>query len=329
MPSRPEEQRRQRARWLSGDTQFGKTPYDCVHVRAISPTDSISGRIVRPARASVVGLRPFGTRRDHAAVAVRVQRVDVAAVVEDRRDRLRMDAADVVDLGVRLHRDLPVALQAERMCAPRGGIGRSGTPATRPRWVRATRAASARGIEIHEDQLAEAFAADALQAATTEVEVAEILAVAHREQFAVVAVRPAVITADEARALARRFRDDRRAAVAARVVERVDRAAVGVNDQDRLSRHSPTNGNNPVPALRRCGPRAATTCARCVRAPARKNADPCSGRPADPADRESRPAARCALASYSIRRAASRPLRVSSRLTSARGQRGLTLLAIP
>ena len=27
--------------WLSGTTQFGKTPYDCVQVRPISPTVSI------------------------------------------------------------------------------------------------------------------------------------------------------------------------------------------------------------------------------------------------------------------------------------------------
>ncbi len=46
-------------------------------------------------------------------MAVGVQRIDVAPVVQDRRNGRGMDAFDVVDLGIGLHRNFPIAVERE------------------------------------------------------------------------------------------------------------------------------------------------------------------------------------------------------------------------
>ena len=51
-------------------------------------------------------------------MTIRVQRIHVTAVVEHRRDRGRVNAFDVINLGIGFHRNFPVAIENEAM--PRG-----------------------------------------------------------------------------------------------------------------------------------------------------------------------------------------------------------------
>ena len=89
-------------------------------------------------------------------------------------------------------------------------------------------------VEIHEDQVAEALAAHLVQRAAGEIEIDEVRGIADGDQRAFIVVGPAVIFAGQPRALAARLGDDRRAAMAAGVVEGVHVARAGMDDDDRL-----------------------------------------------------------------------------------------------
>ena len=65
------------------------------------------------------------------------------------------------------------------------------------------------------------------------------MAISHGQQLTVVAVGPTVILADQARPLAFGVGDDWGTPMAAGVVKGIDRAAVGVNEDHRLTRVFP------------------------------------------------------------------------------------------
>ena len=177
----------------------------------------------------------LGRRRDHAAVAVGVQGVHVAPIIQDRVDRLRVDAAHVVDLGVRLHGDLPIAIEVEGVTGRQPAlvkleflpfVGDRTEPIQEGRGV---------VVEVDENHVAEALAADRFQPPAGEVEAAKIFGVADGEQVSVVVVGPAVVFADEPPPFTGSLGDDGCPAMAAGVVEGIDGAALGVHDQHRLA----------------------------------------------------------------------------------------------
>ena len=136
----------------------------------------------------------------------------------------------MIDLGVGLHGDLPVAVQVEGVAGRQSTVAELELIPFPGDGAEPVEQAGGAVVEIDEDQVAEAFAADALQAPAGEVQAAVILRVANGQQFAVVAVGPAVVLADQARPLAGFLGDDGRPAMAAGVVEGIDVAAVGMHD---------------------------------------------------------------------------------------------------
>ena len=110
----------------------------------------------------------------------------------------------MVDLGIGLHGDLPVAVQIEDVARRQPALvelkllpllGHRAEPLAQGRGVI---------VEVDEDQVAEALAADLGQAPAAVVQAAEILGVAQGHQIAVVAVAPAVVFDRSAAAACRR-----------------------------------------------------------------------------------------------------------------------------
>ena len=131
-------------------------------MRPISLIESRAGKMLRemalPAPAC-----GHPARRDHSSMAVAVEGVDVTAVVQDRRHSFPMNVVHVVDLGMCLHRDLPVALQIETVLADQAAvlelelaplIREVSQPFEQRRGI---------GIEVEKDQVSEAFTPDRLQ----------------------------------------------------------------------------------------------------------------------------------------------------------------------
>ena len=234
----PEQQRRQRqvAQWgdpvgeyavalRAGAADFADG-LDLLHLRGQG-----EGRFL----GAVALQGALGRRRHHAPVAVGVEGVDVAAVVQNGGDGLRVDAAHVIDLGVGLHGDLPVAVQVEGVAGRQAAVVELELPPLVGDGAEPIQQAGGVRVEVDEDQVAEPLAADALEAAAGEVQPAEVLRVPNGQKLALVVVGPAVVLAHQPRALAELFGDDGRSPVAASVVEGVYGAAFRMDDEHRLA----------------------------------------------------------------------------------------------
>ncbi len=201
-----------------------------MHVRAISPTVSISGRssklLVLPALRT--------RRRNHATVAAGVQRIHVAAMVEQRRHRGRMNGGHVVHLHVRFHRDLPVAVQLEAIFLHEAQRLEPELPPLRQKRGEFLRERPRIGIEVDEQEFAEAFDSHRIERTTRLVEADEVALVAQRDQRPGVVVNPAVVAAHQLAAFAIRLAYQCGAAMTARVVERAYLAVVGVKEHHAL-----------------------------------------------------------------------------------------------
>ncbi len=173
-------------------------------------------------------------RRHHATVAAGVQRIHVAAMVEQRRYRSRMDGRHVIHLHVRFHRDLPVAVQLEAVLlheAQRLELELAPLRQKRREFLlERTRV----GVEIHEQELAEAFDPYRIERTTRLVEADEVALVAQRDQRSRVVVNPAVIAAHQLAALAVRLAYECGAAMTACVVEGAHLTVVGVKEHHAL-----------------------------------------------------------------------------------------------
>ena len=109
----------------------------------------------------------------------------VTSVVQDRCNRVGMNVRHMVDLGIGLHGDFPVAVQIEYVAGRQAAVFEleltplvgNGSEPVEERWRVL--------IEIHEDQIAEAFAAHGDQTAAGKVQTGKVFRVADGNQIAI------------------------------------------------------------------------------------------------------------------------------------------------
>ena len=131
--------------------------------------------------------------RHHPAVTISIERVDVAAVVQKRCDGGRVDVGHMVDLGVRLHSDLPVAVEVKAVSSCQPALVELEFPPLIGNRPQPIDQADCVGVEIHKNKFAKGLTANARQAAAAEVEVSEVLGVFDGLEFAIEGIAPTVV----------------------------------------------------------------------------------------------------------------------------------------
>ena len=141
-------------------------------------------------------------------------------MVKQRSNGSGVDVRYVVDLGICLHGDLPVAVEVEAVAGRQSALIELELPPFVCDGAQPVEQADCRIIEVDEDELAEGFAADPCQAAAAEIEVSKIFRIFDRLQFTIKRIAPAMAFAGQPEPLAVGFGDDRCAAMRANVIKR-------------------------------------------------------------------------------------------------------------
>ncbi len=204
---------------------------------------------------------PVGTavRRDHHRVASRPEQDVGAARVEEAVHRLRVNRLQVIGLEERVEQDLHVArdLVARARDVPMV-LKVEVLPVRRDR---AERLDERRGVRVLVDEhpVAVHLAADLREPHAARVEPREVAFLAHGHEPAVEVVGPAVVAAEESFGLALLGLEQRRAAVAAGVVEGPDAAVLAADDDDRrpgLAPHAEASRARQLVGVQRVEPGA-------------------------------------------------------------------------
>ena len=96
-----------------------------------------------------------------------------------------MDVGNVIDLGIRFHGDLPVAVEIEAVASRQSALIELELSPLVCDGAQPVEQADCRIIKVDEDEFAEGFAADPRQAAAAEIEVSKIFRIFDRLQLAI------------------------------------------------------------------------------------------------------------------------------------------------
>ena len=254
--------------------------------RALEGRDELT--LVAPAHLDDVGVQ----RRDHALVAVRVERHHRATTVEGGGHGLTVDRAGVVHLEEALGQDLPVAAHRHRLGVDHPHGCRRQLLEHRRERLQPVEQGHGVVVEVDEVPPAPSLAAHRRQAALLLLQPDEVALVGHPHEVAAEVVAPRVVLAHEHAGRPALPPHDGSAPVAAGVVEGPDRPRRRPGRAAPARRRCRRACSCPASGARSRGPRTATPSSRGARARARRTPGRCSGRGEGRAASGSRPAAR-------------------------------------
>ena len=191
-------------------------------------TDSLN---IRKQRTVIVPLINHDfVRRYHPPMTVFVETVDVTPVIQHRCHGRRMDTANMIDLGVRLHGNFPVTLQIEGLVRYQPAVIELELRQLISHRTQPVQQTGRRIIKIDKDQVTKHFCTNGFQSAAAKVKIAKVLRIPDTDEITLQVIAPAMIDAGQTDFFALPLSDNRRTSMLAGVVKGIDLTRLVMDD---------------------------------------------------------------------------------------------------